>query len=67
VVLARGNRPVWLSILGLSWFWTLGATVLSALPVIAKTALRGDSTVATLLLTIFAVGVAAARSSAPSC
>ncbi|MDB5383452.1 MAG: aas, partial [Rhodospirillales bacterium] len=57
VVLARGNRPVWLSILGLSWFWTLGATVLSALPVIAKTALRGDSTVATLLLTIFAVGV----------
>ncbi|MBR0655900.1 acyl-[ACP]--phospholipid O-acyltransferase [Roseomonas arctica] len=57
VVLARGNRPVWLSILGLSWFWTVGATVLAALPVIAQTTIRADSTVATLLLTIFAIGV----------
>ena len=57
VVTARGNRPVWLSILGLSWFWTLGATVLSALPVIAQTSIRGDNSVATLLLTVFAVGV----------
>ncbi|MES2713261.1 MAG: MFS transporter, partial [Pseudomonadota bacterium] len=57
ITMARPNRPVWLSILGLSWFWTLGATVLSALPVIAQTSLRGDNSVATLLLTIFAVGV----------
>ena len=57
ITLARPNRPVWLSILGLSWFWTLGATVLSALPVIAQTSIRGDNTVATLLLTVFAVGV----------
>jgi acyl-[acyl-carrier-protein]-phospholipid O-acyltransferase/long-chain-fatty-acid--[acyl-carrier-protein] ligase len=54
---ARANRPVWLSALGLSWFWSLGATVIAALPVIAHTALRGEPAVATLLLTVFAIGV----------
>lgn len=59
VAQARRNRPVWLSALGLSWFWSLGATVIAALPVIAHTALRGEPAVATLLLTVFAVGVGA--------
>jgi acyl-[acyl-carrier-protein]-phospholipid O-acyltransferase/long-chain-fatty-acid--[acyl-carrier-protein] ligase len=54
---ARGNRPVWLSILGLGWFWTVGATLLSAFPVVAKETLGGSAGVITLLLTVFAVGV----------
>ena len=54
---ARGNGPVWLAILGLSWFWTIGATLLAAFPVIAKETLAADGSVVTLLLTVFALGV----------
>lgn len=56
---ARGNRPVWLAILGLSWFWTIGATLLAAFPVIAKDTLAAGGSVVTLLLTVFALGVGA--------
>lgn len=54
---AAQNRPVWLSILGLSWFWAIGATLLAELPTIARDALGAEGQVITLLLTMFAVGV----------
>ena len=56
---ARANPPVWLSILGLSWFWTVGATFLAEFPVMAKQDFHADNTVVTLLLAGFAVGVGA--------
>jgi acyl-[acyl-carrier-protein]-phospholipid O-acyltransferase/long-chain-fatty-acid--[acyl-carrier-protein] ligase len=55
--LAIGQRGIWLCILGLSWFWTVGATLITEFPVIARDTLHGDGTVLTLLLTVFAVGV----------
>ena len=54
---AAANRPVWLSILGLSWFWAIGATLLSEFPSVAQDALGADGHVVTLLLTMFAVGI----------
>jgi acyl-[acyl-carrier-protein]-phospholipid O-acyltransferase/long-chain-fatty-acid--[acyl-carrier-protein] ligase len=54
---AAANRSVWLSILGLSWFWAIGATLLSEFPTIARDALGASGQVVTLLLTMFAVGV----------
>ena len=54
---AAANRPVWLSILGLSWFWAIGATLLSEFPTLARDTLGADGHVVTLLLTMFAVGV----------
>ena len=42
-------RPVWLCILGLSWFWAIGATLLSEFPSVAKDALGADGHVVTLL------------------
>ncbi len=54
---ARGTRPVWLSILGLSWFWAIGALLLSEFPSVARDTLAADGHVVTLLLTAFAVGV----------
>ena len=54
---ARTNRDVWLSALGISWFWAVGAVVLSELPVAAKDVLGGDAGLITLLLTVFSVGV----------
>ena len=54
---AASVRPVWLSILGLSWFWAIGATLLAEFPTVAKDALGADGHVVTLLLTMFAVGI----------
>jgi len=54
---ARGNRTVFLSILGISWFWLLGATYLAQLPNFTKTTLGGNEQIVTLLLTLFSVGI----------
>jgi acyl-[acyl-carrier-protein]-phospholipid O-acyltransferase/long-chain-fatty-acid--[acyl-carrier-protein] ligase len=54
---AAASRPVWLSILGLSWFWAIGATLLTEFPSLARDTLGADGHVVTLLLTVFAVGV----------
>ena len=53
----RGNRPVFLSVLGISWFWFLGAVYLSQFPVYTKDVLSGTEEVVTLLLALFSVGV----------
>jgi MFS family permease len=57
--LAMGQRVIWRCVLGLSWFWTVGATLMTEFPVIARDMLHGDGSVMTLLLTVFAVGVGA--------
>ncbi|MBS0644195.1 MAG: acyl-[ACP]--phospholipid O-acyltransferase [Proteobacteria bacterium] len=57
VRLARQTRSVWLSILGLSWFWAFGALLLSEFPAVTRDTLGADGHVVTLLLTVFAVGV----------
>ena len=54
---AASVRPVWLAILGLSWFWTIGAALITEFPVIARDTLGSDGTVLTLQLTVFAIGV----------
>jgi 1-acyl-sn-glycerol-3-phosphate acyltransferase len=57
IQLTRGNRPVFLSILGISWYWFLGALMLSQFPGYAKDHLGGNESVVTLLLAVFAIGV----------
>ena len=54
---ARANRAVWVSILGLSWFWALGATFLAQFPVLAQAEFHAGNGLITLLLTAFALGV----------
>jgi 1-acyl-sn-glycerol-3-phosphate acyltransferase len=54
---AYGNRVVWLSMLGISWFWFYGATYLTQFANFTKDVLGGDEHVATLLLAIFSVGI----------
>ncbi len=53
----RGNRVVFLSILGISWFWFYGALFLSQFPGYARDVLHGDEQVVTLLLAVFSVGI----------
>ena len=54
---ARANRPVWLCLLGLSWFWVVGATVVAELQILVKEVLGAGADVRTLLLAFFSVGV----------
>ncbi|GAC1631865.1 MAG: MFS transporter [Nevskia sp.] len=53
----RKNRTVFLSILGISWFWFFGVTFLAQLPHYTKSDLGGNEQVVTLLLTIFSFGI----------
>ena len=57
IAITRRNRTVFLSVLGISWFWFLGATYLAQLPNYTKLTLGGDEHVVTLLLTLFALGI----------
>jgi 1-acyl-sn-glycerol-3-phosphate acyltransferase len=53
----KQNRTVFLSILGISWFWFYGATFLTQFPNFSREVLGGSEHVVTLLLAIFSVGV----------
>ncbi|WP_417316810.1 MFS transporter [Emcibacter sp.] len=54
---ARTNGPVFHSIMGISWFWLLGATVLAQFPALTRNVLGGDEQVGTLFLAAFSVGI----------
>src|SRR6478609_2818249 len=55
---ARHGRGVWLSILGISWFFAVGAVLLSEFAPLVGNVLQGQQEVATLFLLIFSVSVA---------
>jgi 1-acyl-sn-glycerol-3-phosphate acyltransferase len=50
-------RAVWLSILGISWFWLFGALLMIQLPVFVSSVIGGATSVFTLCLVIFSLGV----------
>jgi acyl-[acyl-carrier-protein]-phospholipid O-acyltransferase/long-chain-fatty-acid--[acyl-carrier-protein] ligase len=50
---------LWRSVLGISWFWCLGAVLLSLLPTYVKEVLHKDAAGVTFFLICFAVGVGA--------
>lgn len=56
---ARENKTVFLSIMGISWFWLFGAVLLAQLPAYAKGVLGGSETAVTLLLCAFTFGIGA--------
>ena len=55
---ARHGRGVWLSILGISWFFAVGAVLLSEFGPLVSSILMANENVATLFLVIFSVFVA---------
>ena len=56
---ARKKRVVFLSVIGISWFWFIGALYLAQLPNFSRQFLGGNEQVVTLLLTLFSIGVSA--------
>ena len=55
--ICRRTRSVFLSILGISWFWLVGAVVLSILPAYCKQTLNANEHVETFFLALFSLGV----------
>ncbi len=53
----RKNPRVYRCILGISWFWLVGATFLSQFPTYAKDVLHADETVVTMFLVAFSIGI----------
>ena len=57
VQFAREERSVFLSILGISWFWFFGSAMTIQIPAYTLDVLNGTGAIATFLLAAFAVGV----------
>ncbi|HEV3104221.1 MAG TPA: MFS transporter [Trinickia sp.] len=58
LALARENRTVFLSLLGISWLWFVGATFLTSFFNFAKDVLSANPDVVTVLLATFSLGIA---------
>ena len=54
---AYTKQRIWLAIIGISWFWLLGATVLTQLPVYTQKIIGGNAHIVTLFLTLFSLGI----------
>lgn len=54
---ARADRSVFLSILGISWFWFFGSAMTLQMPAYTLDILHGNEEITTLILVAFAVGV----------
>lgn len=54
----RAEKPIWRGALIVSWFWLVGAVVLSLLPTLVKENVGGVESVVTLFLVLFTIGVA---------
>ncbi len=53
----RENRIVFHSVLGVSWFWFLGATYITQLPNFTRLSIGANEQVVTLFLALFCIGI----------
>lgn len=51
-------RPLFLAIISISFFWTIGAVLIIQFPPLAKNVLTADKDVASLFLAVFSIGIA---------
>lgn len=58
LAIARKDKTIFQCIMGISWFWFLGACYLTQLPNFAKLYLGGNAAAVSFLLTLFSVGIA---------
>lgn len=56
--ITRSNKKVFLAVSGISWFWFLGAALLSMFPDYVKNSIGGDESIVTLFLALFSIGIA---------
>jgi acyl-[acyl-carrier-protein]-phospholipid O-acyltransferase/long-chain-fatty-acid--[acyl-carrier-protein] ligase len=54
---AAGNRPVFRSIIGISWFWAVGTIFLTQFPTLGADIFGANESVVTLFLVAFSLGI----------
>lgn len=54
---AASKNQVYLAILGVSWFWFIGAAIMAQIPSLTRDTLGADENVANLFLAVFSIGV----------
>jgi acyl-[acyl-carrier-protein]-phospholipid O-acyltransferase/long-chain-fatty-acid--[acyl-carrier-protein] ligase len=55
---SKTRSDIFLSIMGISWFWFIGAVYLAEFPVFTKDILHADQYVVTLFIALFTIGIA---------
>lgn len=58
LAISKQKESIFLSIVGISWFWFFGATILAQIPTFVKHTLHADETLVTLFLSIFTLSIA---------
>ncbi len=53
------RREILLCILGISWFWLVGAVLIAQIPALANNIFKGDASVFTFMLILFSCGIGA--------
>lgn len=54
---AKARPLLWVALMGISWFWFYGATLLAQFPNYAREVLNGDESLFILMLTLFSLGI----------
>jgi len=54
---SKARRDLYLSILGISWFWLVGAVFLAEFPVFTKDILHANEHIVTWFIAIFSIGI----------
>lgn len=57
IAYSKRHREIFLCIMGISWFWLVGATFLAEVPVFAKDILHTNEHVVTFFLALFSIGI----------
>jgi acyl-[acyl-carrier-protein]-phospholipid O-acyltransferase/long-chain-fatty-acid--[acyl-carrier-protein] ligase len=58
IAYSKQRSDIYTSIIGISWFWLVGAVYLAEFPVFAKNILQADQYVVTMFIAIFSIGIA---------
>lgn len=57
ISIIRQKKIIFVAVIGISWFWFVGATFLTQFPTFTKNTLVGNAQIFTLFLTVFSIGI----------
>lgn len=58
IKVTQRSHPVFLSVMAISWYWFMGAAIVSQIPVFTSQLLGGDESIVQVIFALFSVGMA---------